>query len=92
MDTKKQMPRLMKKVHQQILEHPDYKNKLDQTTRWAFETGCVSGLSHCDKENNKWSREIWKYLYLNEDPQNQFKNKSSIPLVNNKPLSHEEIS
>lgn len=58
-------PMRIKTVHEQILKHPDYKTKLDEATRWAFENGCVKGHSHCQKENNKWSRDIWNHLHLN---------------------------
>lgn len=59
------MPHRMKKVHQMILEHPDYKD-LKESTRFCFEMGCYGGFSYCTKENNAWSRKIWKYLYWNE--------------------------
>jgi len=58
-------PHRIKTLHEQILAHPDYKTKLSETTRWAFEAGCVGGGSLCDKENNQWSRKIWRFLYMN---------------------------
>lgn len=58
------MPHRISIVHKQILEHPDYATKLSDSTRWAFEAGCVGGGSACAKENNQWSRELWKSLYL----------------------------
>ena len=60
------MPQRMKLVHEQILTHPEYKTKLNDSTRYAFETGCIGGYSWKVKENNKWSRQIWKYLHWNE--------------------------
>ena len=57
-------PRLIKIVHREIMEHPDYTTKLDASVRWAFEMGCVGMGSFCDKENNKWSRKIWAHLFL----------------------------
>lgn len=57
-------PRLIKIVHSEIMEHPDYTTKLDGSVRWAFEMGCVGMGSFCDKENNKWSRIIWAHLFL----------------------------
>ena len=57
-------PRLIKIVHGEIMEHPDYTTKLDASVRWAFEMGCVGMGSFCDKENNKWSRKIWTHLFL----------------------------
>jgi hypothetical protein len=59
-------PRKIKDLHKEIMKHKDYK-RIPATTRWCFETGCVNGHSWCDKENNKWSREIWKMLFLGED-------------------------
>ncbi len=59
-------PRNMKTVYSEILEHPDYKNKLDDNTRWSFEFGCVGGYSHCTRTNNKWARRIWRHLHWNE--------------------------
>jgi hypothetical protein len=72
-------PRRIRQLYQQILQHPDYKMKLSGGTRFAFESGCVSGYSWCEKENNKWSREIWNYLYLGEDPKGQFKEEKLTP-------------
>lgn len=60
------MPQRIAHVYAQIVAHPDYKTKLDDATRWAFETGCVGGSPWCTKQNNQWSRQIWKYLYLGE--------------------------
>ncbi len=51
-------------LYEQILKHPEYRTKLDHATRWAFERGCVGGGSWCTRQNNKWSREIWDYLFL----------------------------
>ena len=59
------MPRLMKTVHEQILGHPDYMTKLSRNLRWCYEAGCVQRGSWCDKENNAWSRKIWRFLYEN---------------------------
>lgn len=56
-------PRNMDVLHRAILDHPEYKTKLTESTRWCFENGCVAGFSSCTKENNKWSREIWRFLY-----------------------------
>jgi hypothetical protein len=58
-------PRLIAKLHKEILAHPDYNTKLSTSTRFAFENGCVHKGSACDKENNKWSRIIWAHLYEN---------------------------
>jgi len=59
------MPRAIKKLYKQILNHPEYKNQ-KESLRFAFEAGCVGGGSWCFKENNKWSRKIWRHLYLGE--------------------------
>lgn len=69
---KSKMPVRISALYKQIMEHPEYKTKLDGTTRWAFEAGCVGGGSWCTKQNNAWSREIWKHLYWDEDPKRQF--------------------
>jgi len=57
------MPHRIKDVHAQILNHPEYKTRTTEGTRFAFEMGCVGGYSWRNQENNKWSREIWKDLY-----------------------------
>lgn len=64
-DEKFVCPRRMKDVHATILQHPEYKTKLDNTTRWVYESACVGGLSHCKRQNDKWCREIWQHLYNN---------------------------
>lgn len=58
------MPHRIRAVHEQVMAHPDYTIRLDANTRFAFEGGCVSGYSHCTRENNRWSRELWRLLYL----------------------------
>lgn len=68
-------PRTIKQVYKEILGHPEYKMKLSDSTRFAFEVGCVAGGSQCYKENNKWCREIWDYLY-NNGPDLDFSNVS----------------
>ena len=55
-------PRLIKELHRQIMAHPKYPT-IKESSRWAFENGCVGGLSWCHKANNKWSRAIWRQLY-----------------------------
>lgn len=62
--TSKRGPRDIRLVKKQIVCHPKYKD-LDKNMRWAFETGVLCGLSWCDKENNRWSRDIWAHLYRN---------------------------
>ena len=59
------MPRKIANVHKQILAHPKYP-ELSAGTKFAFEMGCVEGFSWRARENNKWSREIWRHLYLGE--------------------------
>lgn len=58
------MPRDIKEVHKQIVAHPNYKTEFSESTRWCFQAGCVGGYSWCDRENNKWSRQLWRELYL----------------------------
>jgi len=53
----------MRDVYQQILVHPEYALRLSKTTRWVFEAACVRGHSWCTRENNAWSRQIWRFLY-----------------------------
>lgn len=66
------MPRAIKELHRQIYEHPDYHDTLTEGTRFAFEMACMGGFSSCNKENNKWCRDLWKFLYLGEDATGQF--------------------
>lgn len=60
-----QQPRKIQKLYEQILAHPKYKD-LGESTRWAFQMGCVNGLSWATRQNNKWSRRLWKHLFLGE--------------------------
>ena len=56
-------PVRIKALHQQILAHPRY----PETTgsfKFAFENGCVGGLSWAEKANNAWCRRVWRHLYL----------------------------
>lgn len=59
------MPLRINNLHRQILNHPDYPN-LSESLRFAFEAGCVGGMSWQERANNKWSREIWRHLYWGE--------------------------
>jgi hypothetical protein len=61
-------PFRIKRVYEEILNHPDYKSKLTESTRWAFEAGCVGGGSFCSQANNTWSRLIWSHLFENGPP------------------------
>ncbi len=61
-ETVPKMPRLMKKVYEQIDAHPKFK-ELDEDTHFAYKAAKY-GLSWCTKENNKWVRQIWKKLYI----------------------------
>lgn len=56
------MPQRMNKVYVEISEHPFYKYSKNDSLRFAL--GAASaGYSHCTKENNRWAREIWTYMY-----------------------------
>ena len=59
----KTQPRLIKKVVEQIIAHPEFYTKLNDGTRFAFSAG-ISGYTKQGAENNKWYREIWNLLYL----------------------------
>ena len=61
------MPQRIHELHRQIMAHPDYNTRVSETTRWTFEHACVGGGSWCVRDNNKWSREIWKRLYLTNE-------------------------
>jgi hypothetical protein len=61
----KRGPRNIEVVKKQIVCHPKY-NDLSPETRWAFETGVLCGLSWADKENNRWSRQLWAHLYRHQ--------------------------
>jgi hypothetical protein len=62
------MPKRIKTLHEQILKHPNYPD-LSESMRWAFEMGCVGGFSWRQKENNAWSRTIWRHLYWGDSLQ-----------------------
>ena len=73
-------PRRIDKLHEQILTHSDYKTKLSEGTRFAFDNGCVCHGSQCDKENNQWSRQIWRYLYLGTPMEEENQNNKNEPV------------
>ena len=53
----------MSEVYKQIRAHPDYATKGKE-----YEFGIMvaeTGMSWCTKQNNKWIRQIWTYLYQN---------------------------
>ena len=57
------IPKEMKNVYVQIKQHPEYSTKGKE-----YEFGihvAESGMSWCTKQNNKWIRQIWKWMYLN---------------------------
>jgi hypothetical protein len=56
-------PHRLRTLWKQILEHPRY-SELSEGTRFAFENAVVGGMSWRVKENNRWSRELWRHLYL----------------------------
>jgi hypothetical protein len=45
------------------MTHPRYA-ATSAAFKFGFEAGCVGGGSWCTKENNAWSRRIWRHLYL----------------------------
>jgi hypothetical protein len=61
-DGRPKMPNRIKKLYKQILKHPKYPT-LSDALHFAFECGCVGGGSWCTKENNAWTRKIWKHLH-----------------------------
>lgn len=58
------MPQRMSKVHQQICDYPD-PSKLSASIWSSYDMGCR--FSEGNSERNKFSRAIWKYLYLDDD-------------------------
>lgn len=68
----RKMPRLIKTVQQEILQHPEYQTKLNSVTRFCFEGNLEYGHSGTARTENRWYREIWKYLYLDEDVNGEF--------------------
>lgn len=65
-EEKRKMPRLMKKVYEEIMHHPKYKD-FNESTHFAFYCGCVQGLSWSTKQNNAWCRQIWRIMYWDEE-------------------------
>jgi menaquinone-dependent protoporphyrinogen IX oxidase len=65
MDSPPKMPRLMKDVYSQIERHPNYPT-LSPGTLFAYNVAAKGGFSHCTTQNNKWTRTIWKFLYLGQ--------------------------
>lgn len=65
-EEKKKMPRLMKTVCQEIVDHPNYKNLNHDATVTLF---CVSvqGGAWFTKQNNARCRKIWRILYWGEE-------------------------
>ena len=62
---KHKMPRKRRKVLQQIVDHPRYR-ELDDYTIWVFEVAILNGWSPPSFENNKRVVQIWRHLYLDE--------------------------
>ena len=63
---KPKQPQRMNKLYDEIMKHPNYMNATEGM-KFAFERGCVCEGSLCVKENNKWARDIWNYLYLGKE-------------------------
>uniref|UniRef100_A0A6C0IWQ4 Uncharacterized protein n=1 Tax=viral metagenome TaxID=1070528 RepID=A0A6C0IWQ4_9ZZZZ len=61
------MPRLMKRVYDQIFEHPQFNSHVPEGMKFAIRFA-RGGWSYCLRQNNKWIRSIWKYLYWPEAP------------------------
>lgn len=58
------MPRLMKKVQEQILQHPNYPT-LPLHIKFPVDAA-MSGFTRGGTEDNKFIRNVWKQLYLGE--------------------------
>ena len=58
-------PRYMKKVHEQIIKHPNYKNKLTQNDRFVIEAE-IGGYCRPSATGKKMMRAYWDYLYLDK--------------------------
>lgn len=56
------MPRIMKKVYEQIDAHPRFK-EFDESTRFAY-NAAKYGLSWATRQNNQWVRKLWTKLYI----------------------------
>lgn len=82
------MPRAIKEVHKQVLSHPKYMTELPSSTRWCFQAGCVDRYSWCDRENNKWSRQLWRELYLGVVEEDERKRRARYALES--PKDHPE--
>lgn len=55
------MPRMMKVVYAQIHAHPSFPFLSEG---YHFAIGAAEhGYSHCKKANDKWIRQIWRWLY-----------------------------
>lgn len=56
------MPHRMCKVYEDIHAHPFYNQDTNKALRFGVAVA-ESGLSWRTSENNKWMREIWRYMY-----------------------------
>lgn len=60
MTEQRKMPRLMKEVYKQIMEHPFYA-QTDESFKFSLTFG--ANYSVRTRQNNKWARQIWSYMY-----------------------------
>lgn len=60
------MPRAMKHVYQQIIEHPHFMTRLNEATRLEFQCAVAGVRSARTRVSNKRSREVWSFLYLDK--------------------------
>jgi hypothetical protein len=66
-EEKKQMPRKMALVIQQINDHPDCKTKLTDGDRFAVSVA-AGGYTKHHKQDNDFLRSYWRYLHLPDAP------------------------
>lgn len=49
----------------QVYKHPEFRTKILRVDQWSFEAAMVNGKHHgYSKENNKWARDMWNFLFL----------------------------
>lgn len=62
-------PHRLKKLYEQILQHPDFESKLPSIHRLTMQRGARSyttGMAWSDPESNHFARLVWRHLYLNQ--------------------------
>ena len=56
------MPHRMKDVYADVFRHPFMQDKQMESCKYALGMA-AGGYSWCTRQNNKWARAFWKWMY-----------------------------